>query len=96
MQKFYLVWIETREIQCVDNASAITNSLDSIFIDKASAILKALERIAYYRLKINLKSGTVCGGYFDEALITVYEAEPDDVTGELKQTDVIYKENIKL
>ena len=96
MQKFYLVWIETREIQCVDNASAITNSLDSIFTDKGSAIIKAFERMAYYRWKIKLKTGTECGGYFDEALITVYEAEPDETTGELKQTDIIYQEDIKM
>lgn len=91
---FYVVWLETLELNCVDNASALTNSVYGIYLNEKSALKKAQELTDCYSEKIMFHIGSVCGGYYDGALVWVYQAKISDIDGKLVPIKTLYKNDI--
>ncbi len=71
----YLVMLETLEIECIGNASALTKELNSIYFSQGEAMERGRELADVCKRKVDLGIGTECGGKFHEYLVRVLECE---------------------
>ena len=80
----YLVMLETLEIGCVENTSALTRELNSIYFSQGEAMERGRELADVCKRKVDLGIGTECGGKFHVYSVRVLECEKGRDGEELK------------